>query len=432
MNIKLRLAIGLALFILFNLFLVLSAWRAGLGPFALGGLMAGADGLVAWAIFAWVVDPLSRAFKALDSGISSFEDGEYSFRLAPSPQPEVQTMFDFFNRLGELFHRQNSLSYQKELLLETVVHGAPMAILLFGPTDRVVLANDAARDFFRLGGPLPGTSYTHICEAAPKAFADALESDRDVLFTVRQEDQDRQAYHLSQRHFKLNAIPHRLVIVKRLTRELRRQEVESWKKLIRLINHELNNSLAPISSLLHSTRTILASPSQHHKLEPIFETMDRTIARLVRFIEDYAAFARLPKPNIGEVHWTRFLDELSALYRFTLENRLNVTHGRFDAAQMQQVLFNLLKNAHEAGDPDPVLSLHELPDRAVLIRVTDGGRGMSHEALEKALLPFFSTKRTGTGLGLPLCREVVESHGGTLGLRAREEGGLQVSIRLPQ
>jgi len=430
MSIKVRLLIAFALLIAFmTLLAVVGAW-ASLTTGTLIMVTISGGLFVAAATFLWVVDPLSDANKALDSGIRSFEDGEYSFRLAPSNCVEAQPLFDFFNRLGEVFQKQSSVGYQKELLLDTVVHGAPMAILLFGPTDRVILANPSARDLFRLGIPLPGLSYSALREAAPPRFGEALDLDRDVLFTELL-DNDRQTFHLSHRHFELNTAPHRLVIVKRLTRELRRQEVAIWKKLIRLINHELNNSLAPMSSLLHSARTILPVPEHHDKLERIFETMGDTITRLVTFLEDYAVFARLPKPNMERVHWGTFLAQLRELYAFTLENRLRAEHGHFDPGQIQQALINVLKNAHEADPNPPVLRLDEDPRGGTLIRISDRGKGMSTEAMEKALLPFYSTKKSGTGLGLPLCREVVESHGGTMRLQARKEGGLVVSIWLP-
>lgn len=430
MSLKYRLAIGFGLLILSNATLAAIASHSGLTPevtvlvMLIGGL------LMAGSVFAWILEPLGDAYKALDSGIRSFQDGEYSFRLAPAPHPEVQPLFDFFNRLGEEFHRNHSAGYQQEMLLDTVVQGAPMAIMLFGPTDRVVLANLAARELFRMGGPLKGVSFDQLREAAPPRFAEALDLEHDTLFTVVQEG-EAQSYHLSQRAFQLNAARHKLIIVKRLTREMQRQEVASWKKLIRLINHELNNALAPVRSLVHSARAILAQPEQHHKLDRIFDTLEATTGRLAIFLENYAAFARLPEPNVREVHWPTFLEELGTLYHFSCTNRLKGAYGKFDPDQMQQALINLVKNAHEAGDPAPQLFLDDGPEGATLIRLCDKGKGLSEQAMEKALLPFYSTKKTGTGLGLPLCREVVESHGGSLRLRARAEGGLEIQIRLP-
>ena len=430
MSLKYRLIVGFGLLICSNIGLVLIAWHSHVTLGVLVAVLLLGGVLVAGLVFAWLLEPVRDAYQALDSGIRSFEAGEYNFRLAPAPDSSVQPLFDFFNRLGEKLHRNNTVGYQQEMLMETVVHGAPMAILLFGPTDRVMLENLAARDMFRLGSPLRGVAFDQLCEAAPLEFSEALALEHDVLFTITT-DGEVQSFHLSQRHFQLNATSHRLVIVKRLTREMQRQEVASWKKLIRLINHELNNSLAPIRSLVHSARAILANPEQHHKLDRIFDTLDATTGRLVSFLESYAVFARLPQPDLCEVHWSTFLEELGSLYSFTSINRLKSAYGKFDPGQMQQALINLVKNAHEAGDPSPSLFLDDAPDGMTLIRLCDAGKGISDQAMEKALLPFYSTKKTGTGLGLPLCREIVESHGGSMRLRARMEGGLEVHIQLP-
>ncbi len=430
MSLKYRLIIGFALLILSNVLLTAIAIHSHVTLELTVSILLGAGLLVAGCVYAWILEPVRDAYKALDSGIHSFQDGEYSFRLAPAPHPEVQPLFDFFNRLGEEFHRNHTVGYQQEMLLDTVIQGAPMAIILFGPTERVVLANLAARDLFRLGGPLKGVSFEQMRQAAPPQFAEALDLEHDTLFTVVQEG-EAHSYHLSQRDFQLNAARHKLIIVKRLTREMQRQEVASWKKLIRLINHELNNALAPVRSLVHSARAILAHPEQHHKLDRIFDTLDATTSRLANFLESYAVFARLPQPNLREVHWPTFLEELGSLYPFSCTNRLKTAYGKFDPDQMQQALINLVKNAHEAGDPKPQLFLDDGPEGSTLIRLCDRGKGLSEQAMEKALLPFYSTKKTGTGLGLPLCREVVESHGGTLRLRARTEGGLEIQIRLP-
>ena len=105
----------------------------------------------------------------------------------------------------------------------------------------------------------------------------------------------------------------------------------------------------------------------------------------------------------------------------------------FDPGQMQQVLINLLKNAVEAGGPaeEITLSISEVPAGAFEIRVEDRGKGMRDDVMKNALLPFFSTKPSGSGLGLPLCREIVEAHGGTLSIRPRAGGGISVACLIP-
>jgi len=240
-----------------------------------------------------------------------------------------------------------------------------------------------------------------------------------------------EVYHLSQRTFLLNARPHRLVLLKQLTRELAAQEVAVWKKVIRVIAHELNNSLAPITSLAHSGRLLAGEPPEP-RLARVFDTIGERAAHLATFIDGYARFAKLPRPRPEPVAWAPFLARLEGTMGFRLEGALPAEPGSFDARQLEQVMINLLKNAAESGSaPDAVTVVVQRAAPGFRIEVADRGSGLTEETLRDALLPFFSTKPTGTGLGLTLCREIVEAHGGRLSLANRAGGGALVTVWLP-
>ena len=227
--------------------------------------------------------------------------------------------------------------------------------------------------------------------------------------------------------------PHILFILKPLTRAILRKEADTWKRTIRVISHEINNSLAPISSLIHSGRLMLQKPEMVPRLAEALDTIEERSTHLRGFIEGYAKFARLPLPAKQENRWDPLIDGLRPLYSFHVEGKLPERPGMFDAGQMQQVLINLLKNAVEAGGPPEgiTLSITEVPAGAFEVRVEDRGKGMRDDVMKNALLPFFSTKPSGSGLGLPLCREIVEAHGGTLSIRPRPGGGISVVCLIP-
>ena len=136
-----------------------------------------------------------------------------------------------------------------------------------------------------------------VLENVPAAMREAVERKRDGLFAV-ETDADQDTYHLSQREFILNAQAHSLYLFKRLTREINRQEVATWKKVIRVIGHELNNSLAPISSLAHSGGLVLDDPKQE-QLAEIFATIEERSNHLKAFIDGYARFAKLPSSDLS-------------------------------------------------------------------------------------------------------------------------------------
>jgi two-component system nitrogen regulation sensor histidine kinase NtrY len=202
--------------------------------------------------------------------------------------------------------------------------------------------------------------------------------------------------------------------------------------VIRVISHELNNSLAPISSLAHSGAE-LARRGDTARLPGVFATIGERARHLHGFIAGYASFAKLPSPQPISIEWTPFLEGLALHCQFKLANPAPERASRFDAAQIEQVLINLIKNAHESGsaDEDVTLSISDT-GRELRIAVADRGPGMTETVLAQALLPFYSTKRSGTGLGLALAREIAEAHGGRVLLANREGGGLQVSLVLPQ
>ncbi len=378
-----------------------------------------------------VTRPISELFRTLSGAVASFRDGDFSFSIHRSRNDELGDLVGAHNELGRVLRDERQDLFQRELLLHTVVQNTPNALLLADSRDHVVYSNVAARQLLNGGRRLEGLTLEHVLAESPAALREAVEAGHDAIFPVRLEGED-ESFHLATRAFRLNGQPHRLLLLRHMTRELSRQEVATWKKVIRVISHELNNSLAPISSLAHSGHE-LAERIGHAAIQRAFDTIGERAGHLERFIRGYATFAKLPAPQLEAVDWEPFLGRLREQHPCTLAGTLPTAPGRFDPAQVGQVLINLLKNAHESGTaPDAVeLEVRELGSE-VRIEVRDRGSGMSEAVMANALVPFYSTKRSGTGLGLALAREIAEAHGGRLGLANREGGGLAVTLSLPR
>ena len=419
------------------LLVVLSALLAGIAARLLDSMLGGACAalVVALPFSLYAVRrfmrPVNRLITALDDGVASFQDGDFSVSLNPERDDELGALVRHYNAAGDVLRAERHDLYQRELLLDTVIQSTPWALVLANANDRVVYCNLAARQLFQQGRRFEGHAFSEILREAPAPLREAVQSGHDGMFSVRRDGDEDEIYYLSRENFTLNAQRHSLYLFKQLTRELNRQEVAVWKKVIRVISHELNNSLAPITSLAHSGRLLSRQPDPA-KLESVFGTIEERAQHLKRFIDGYGRFAKLPAPNVESVAWSGFIASLSGLIPFTLSGPLPETTARFDATQMQQVLINLLKNAHESGSaPGQVTLTVRQNIQGIRLDVADAGPGMSESVLAQALLPFYSTKQAGTGLGLPLCREIVEAHGGRLNLANRPEGGTLVSVWLP-
>ena len=381
-------------------------------------------------VAARLVRPWVRVLHAVRDGIVSLRDHDFSVSVGHDSRDELGELVAAYNSLGDLLRRERLELFQRELLLDTVNQATPLALVLTNAADRVVYSNVAARQLYHGGRRLEGLEFGAVLAEQPHALREALSGDSDTLFTADIAGEP-QVFHLSQRRFMLNAQPHRLTLLKQLTRELAAQEVATWKKVIRVIAHELNNSLAPISSLAHSGRVLAYEPDTA-QLTRVFATIEERATHLASFIDGYARFAKLPQPRIAPVSWQRLLLRLEGATPFRIAAPLPPIDAAVDASQMEQVLINLLKNAAESGSPAEAIELEIRESRVgFLIEVRDRGSGLGTEALHNALLPFFSTKPSGTGLGLTLCREIVEAHGGRLSLANRPDGGAVVTIWLP-
>jgi two-component system nitrogen regulation sensor histidine kinase NtrY len=378
----------------------------------------------------WWTAPMLSLFRALSGAVASFRDRDFSFGIVRRADDELGDLVAAHNELAQALREERQHLVQRELLLDTVIQNTPVALVLTEPRGFIVYGNLAARQLFDEGRKLEGRAFAEVMLEAPASLREALGEGRDRLFSFEYAGHD-ETYHLSRRAFQLNGRAHQLYLFKRLTVELSRQEVATWKKVIRVISHELNNSLAPISSLAHSGAE-LAKRGDTERLGKVFATIEERARHLDSFIRGYAGFAKLPTPRLEAVEWHEFLARLQSHYPFRIEGAMPEGIAQFDPAQLQQALINLLKNAHESGSPadEITVSLRRIAG-GVRLEIADRGAGMSEAVLANALVPFYSTKRSGTGLGLALTREIVEAHGGRLALANREGGGLSVSLSLP-
>lgn len=387
--------------------------------------------------------PFALQLKAMSSLVAAWRDQDFSTSIARPENAHLNELTQTLNSLGDTLRSERVNLVQRELMLDTLIQNTPTALVLIAMNQRVVVCNLAARELYNAGKPFEGEAWAEVIARLPKTLCDALNTEHEGLVTLElpgiNAATSEEIFHLSQRQFTLQARPHRLVLLRRMTTELARQEVATWKKVIRVISHELNNSLAPISSMAHSGAVLLAR-GQLEPLPKVFATISERSTHLAQFIASYAHVAKLPLPQRSAQHWPGLLERVIATGNAGTIKHCPDTWCDLDVVQIEQLLINLLKNAVEAGSSRrqielSVYSCHAGTQSGFNLEVADRGSGMSDLVMASALIPFYSTKRSsdgsGSGLGLALAREIAEAHGGRISLSNREGGGLLVRVFLP-
>ncbi|HEY7885203.1 MAG TPA: histidine kinase, partial [Cellvibrionaceae bacterium] len=283
---------------------------------------------------------LRLSLAAVEQGLLNLRDNDFSITLAPGSIRELNQLIVHYNALTESLRRERQSIYQRELLLDTIIENASMCVLIADQQQRIIFSNQQAELLLRDGNSLCGHKLSEIFDRKnPELMVNIIRQQSGIM-PLCADSQD--LYHLFTGQFSLNAQRHTLILMKEMTRELSRQEAATWKKVIRIISHELNNSLAPISSLAHSGK-ILVDKQQWQQLPEVFATLAERAEHLKNFVSGYADIAKLPLPRKTSVDWSAFYQGLSLGYPFTLAGELPREPGYFDLAQIQQLLLNLLK-----------------------------------------------------------------------------------------
>jgi len=374
--------------------------------------------------------PLIDGMNSLETGLLNFKDGELATLLAYEGSDELGDLCRLYNQTAKQLRQEKQWIYQRELMLDKVLQSSPQAVLLTNDQGFIVYSNHSARSLLDAKSALEGAKLEHFLESSCEQLTRAIHKGVDGLFTLDKEDQESQTWHMATGRLLLNNQFHQLFVFKQLTRELSRQEVEVWKKVIRIISHELNNSLGPMSSMLHSAQ-LLTKEVDEPRLKRVFTTIEDRIKHLNEFVQGYGKFAKLPTPQLSTVNWHTLIEQLKSQWHVDVSLDEGVT-TEADHTQLEQLLINLLKNAYESGsNPEDINLTVQQEANGTHITVSDKGKGMSEAVMANALIPFYSTKTTGSGLGLALCREIVEAHHGQISLHNREQGGLSVHVLLP-
>ena len=387
-----------------------------------------------WLGFAAAVqNRVVRPLQTMANLLSALREGDFSVRArgARRDEPLGDVMAEI-NTLSRTLQDQRMSALEATALLRTVMEEIEVAIFAFDADGRLRLANHAGQ--ILLGKPAERVLGR---DAAELGLADCLTGEpARLLHTTVPGINGRWGMRRSQ--FREGGRPHHLLVIGDLSRTLREEELHAWQRLVRVLGHELNNSLAPIKSIAGSLGTLLRrdrlAADWEADMRSGLEIIEARADGLGRFMQAYARLARLPAPVLTPCAVPVLVHRVAAL-----ETRLavGVIGGpaltvSCDAAQVEQVLINLLKNAVEAAQETGggVRLGWKTAARQLEIFVEDDGPGVA--SATNLFVPFFTTKPEGSGIGLVLCRQIAENHGGSLTLENRTEApGCIARLRLP-
>lgn len=366
-------------------------------------------------------------------GLQNFEENDFSVTLGGKVPAEYQKIYAAYNNVAEKHRLERQHAMQRERLLITVIDSSPIVIALVNSHDTLVLLNEYGHHLWRNENKHVYESWSESLRELPEQLAyslNSVEEGHSIVSYIR--DNEQFVWHISVMPIVFNRTGHTLYLLKSIGDDLNKREAETWKNIIKVISHELGNSIAPISSMCHSG-SMLATQLRNEDLHKVFNVITKRVQHLNRFIQSYSELAKLKIGEKKPLKIASFLRQLQALYRFELTGDGTDITINADESLLEQALINLLKNAHETTPANTVsVYVTDYPPKSIRIDVLDSGPGMSREVIENALTPFYSTKHNGTGLGLALCREIIDVHNGKLSLSNRASGGFCVTIILPK
>jgi PAS domain S-box-containing protein len=389
-------------------------------------------GAIVWKLAQELRIRVVRPLHTLASLLEAVHEGDFSLRARlPERVDALGQVQHEINAIAETLREQRLGAVEATALLHRVMEEVDVAIFALDDEERLRLVNRAGeRLLAQPAERLLGQS------AADLDLTELLggETARTIAKTF---PSGPGRWEIRRSLFREQGRPHKLLVITDLSQPLREEERLAWKRIIRVLGHELNNSLAPIRSMA-STLGVLLEKQPEDWREDMRSGLDIITNRsdaLIRFMAAYARMAKLPPPTLAPL-------DLSVLIRRTaaLESRLPVfvENGpplsvNADADQIEQLLINLIRNAVDAA-----MMTHgtvgigwRLNGTWVEVRVEDEGPGISNS--ENLFVPFYTTKPEGSGIGLALSRQIAEAHGGTLTLENRKEGrGCEALLRLPR
>lgn len=394
-----------------------------------------------WALaVSLLTEQITRPMQTLANVVASLREDDYSFRARGGQRNDALGDLALeINALASMLQGQRAGSLEAMALVERVMSSMQSPVLAFDREGTLKLLNQAGERSFGLRGQ------TALGRSAKKLSLEYVldASDDDVISIGSTQQTSR--WVVKRTSFRLRGVPHTLLVLSDVSAALREEEQVAWERLIRVLGHEINNSLTPIKSIAGSLRARLSTLQREGKDDGDFESglevIENRAESLNRFLQAYRQLMGLPAPKLEAVSLATLIERVA---RLETRIRVNITSTAdttlmVDADHIQQALINLVRNATEAAlSPDAsgegaprVQIMWESTDSEVVIAILDNGPGLANAG--NLFVPFYTTKPSGTGIGLVLAQQIAQAHRGSVQLANRTDGqtGCKAELRLP-
>ena len=394
---------------------------------------------------------VNRTNRELSKFLLAIKHADYSIYFPEEKKKGYLTeLYKAFNSIIDSFKQLSGEKNVQNELLHQILSQIKIGIICTNGKNDIVLMNEAAENF--LGAFKTKTWFQLKAKATSfTSKIDELEQGGSNIIDIESGSKPRQLF-VQVNHSRLFNEPHRIITFQDIKQEINQKESEAWIRLIRILNHEIMNSVTPISSLTETILMILGQDEDNVDTESLdqeqisdviksVKTIQNRSDGLYNFVTEYRKLTKIPAPKLEEVLVLDLLKNVYQLWKSELEK--NNIKGEFqisdqdlqiyvDPNLIEQVLINLLKNAIQAmSDVEtPLLTLtaYEEDDRTVKIEVSDNGCGIPAKLLDDIFVPFFSTKEQGSGIGLSLARQIMRMHNGNISVESVPEEGTTISL----
>ena len=371
---------------------------------------------------------LIRPIELMQTGTNALVNKDFTVKYVKTGAKEVDQLIEVYNTMIDTLREEQTRTVEQSYFLEKLIQASPIGMIILDFDGNITDINSQAASILNINLPAKGKVFNAHTHSLIPQILELNNGDTKLLTQNGYEKYRCQIDMVIHKGF-----PRRFIILADMTTEILESEKEAYGRVIRMMAHEVNNSMGAINSILHTVAEFgFTSPDSDPELKDSLNIAIDRNKSLAKFIDNFADIIRLPKPIKSKQDLNKLLINASKPWEATARNKnilfeydINTQKIELDidASQIERVVSNALKNAIESLESNGKIIIQSQSNPASF-SIIDDGPGLSRSAKEKMFTPFYSTKSNGQGIGLMLCRDIIENHNGSLDLSTNENDGL--------